>query len=195
MVTFHVVSRKGGWAVKKEGASKALKAFQTKAAAVKFCEQIRKVSERVVIHDRKGAVERLLNPEKDKIICFLNEMRNAVERLVGFSGRPDVMTDNCRRVSCAVANLLRIRYPGVKIASGNFRLGKKFSVSGTIEGMLRYRKEFLDGEAPHTWVVLTEMNLIVDICACQFYSGEKKQQNRVVVTETNDVRYRFVEWE
>ena len=53
----HVVSRKDGWAVKKEGNSKASKIYDTKSAAEKSASRISKGRD-IVIHKRDGSIQK-----------------------------------------------------------------------------------------------------------------------------------------
>jgi hypothetical protein len=53
----HVISRKGGWAVKKEGNTKASKIYSTKNAAVKGASKVSKGRD-VVIHKKDGSIEK-----------------------------------------------------------------------------------------------------------------------------------------
>ena len=55
----HVVpSTRGGWSVKKEGASKATKNFETKVAAVKFGREVSKNSKsELYIHKKDGTIQ------------------------------------------------------------------------------------------------------------------------------------------
>jgi hypothetical protein len=57
----HVVPRNVGWAVKKEGASRASKNFTTQADAVKFAKQLaQKEKAELYVHRRDGTIcERL----------------------------------------------------------------------------------------------------------------------------------------
>lgn len=51
----HVISRNGGWAVKKEGNSRASKIYSTKDAAVKGARSLSKGSD-IVVHKRDGSI-------------------------------------------------------------------------------------------------------------------------------------------
>jgi hypothetical protein len=53
----HVISRKGGWAVKKEGNTKASKIYGTKDAAVKGASRSSKGHD-VVVHRKDGSIEK-----------------------------------------------------------------------------------------------------------------------------------------
>lgn len=53
----HVISRNGGWAVKKEGHSKAFKVYSTKSAAEKGAKRISKGHD-VIVHHRDGSVQK-----------------------------------------------------------------------------------------------------------------------------------------
>lgn len=54
----HVVPKpSGGWAIKRDGAAKAIKVFSTKGDAVKFAREIsRKQGVEIVIHGRDGRI-------------------------------------------------------------------------------------------------------------------------------------------
>ena len=69
----HVVPRNVGWAVKKEGASRASKNFTTQADAVKFAKQLaQKEKAELYVHRRDGTIRDRLSygndpfPPKDK---------------------------------------------------------------------------------------------------------------------------------
>jgi hypothetical protein len=51
----HVISRNGGWAVKKEGNSRASKIYSTKDAAVTGARSSSKCSD-VVVHKKVGSI-------------------------------------------------------------------------------------------------------------------------------------------
>jgi hypothetical protein len=51
----HVISRNGGWAVKKEGNSRASKIYRTKDAAVNGARSSSKGSD-VVVHKKDGSI-------------------------------------------------------------------------------------------------------------------------------------------
>ena len=53
----HVISKKDGWVVKKEGNSKASKIYGTKSAAEKSAIEISKGGD-VVVHRRDGSVQK-----------------------------------------------------------------------------------------------------------------------------------------
>ncbi|MDR3555463.1 MAG: DUF2188 domain-containing protein [Syntrophobacteraceae bacterium] len=53
----HVVSRKDGWAVKKEGNTKASKVFQGKNAAVEGAKKLSKGCD-VIVHKKGGSIQR-----------------------------------------------------------------------------------------------------------------------------------------
>ena len=53
----HVISRKDGWAVKKEGNSKASKIYSTKSDAERSASEISKGRD-VVIHKRDGSIQK-----------------------------------------------------------------------------------------------------------------------------------------
>jgi uncharacterized protein YdaT len=69
----HVVPRNVGWAVKKEGASRASKNFTTQADAVKFAKQLaQKEKAELYVHRRDGTIRDRLSygndpfPPRDK---------------------------------------------------------------------------------------------------------------------------------
>lgn len=69
----HVVPRDSGWAVKKEGASRASKVFDTQDDAIKYArEQARKDKSELYVHKRDGTIRERNsyghdpNPPKDK---------------------------------------------------------------------------------------------------------------------------------
>ena len=69
----HVVPRDHGWAVKKEGASRASRNFTTQADAVKFAmEQAQKEKAELYVHRRDGTIRDRISygndpfPPKDK---------------------------------------------------------------------------------------------------------------------------------
>ncbi len=53
----HVISRKDGWAVKKEGASRASKIYQNKDSAVKGSEKLRQQGHDVIVHRKDGTIQ------------------------------------------------------------------------------------------------------------------------------------------
>ena len=54
----HVTSRNKGWAVKKEGLSKASKIYSTKASAVSGARKLRSKGLDVVVHKRDGTIQK-----------------------------------------------------------------------------------------------------------------------------------------
>ena len=53
----HVISRQGGWAVKKEGNTKASKVYSTKDAAVRGARESSKGQD-IVVHKKDGSIQR-----------------------------------------------------------------------------------------------------------------------------------------
>lgn len=53
----HVVSRKDGWAVKKEGNSRASKLFEEKNAALDVARKLSKGND-IIVHKKDGAIQR-----------------------------------------------------------------------------------------------------------------------------------------
>ena len=54
----HVISRDKGWALKKEGLSRATKIHQSKEAAVKSARKLVRRGHDVIIHKKDGSIER-----------------------------------------------------------------------------------------------------------------------------------------
>ena len=73
----HVISRDGGWAVKKEGNLKASKDYSTKAAAIKGAKRSSK-GHYVVIHNKDGSIESIETTEsgEQRATSFLRTARN-----------------------------------------------------------------------------------------------------------------------
>lgn len=53
----HIISRDNGWAIKKEGASKASKIYGDKNSAVKDSEKLRNKGHDVIIHKKDGTIQ------------------------------------------------------------------------------------------------------------------------------------------
>ncbi len=51
----HIIKRGDGWAVKKQGASKASKVYSTQDAAIKSAKSMKSASE-IVIHRKDGSI-------------------------------------------------------------------------------------------------------------------------------------------
>ena len=60
----HVISRKDGWAVKKEGNTKASKLFGQKEAAVEGARKLSKGHD-VIVHKKDGSIQRWERSPKD----------------------------------------------------------------------------------------------------------------------------------
>jgi hypothetical protein len=60
----HVISRKDGWAVKKEGNTKATRVFDRKEAAVDGARKLSKGHD-VIVHKKDGSIQRWERSEKD----------------------------------------------------------------------------------------------------------------------------------
>lgn len=54
----HVIKRKNGWAVKKQGAAKALRVYKTKAEAIERASKLRKDGYDIIIHREDGSVQK-----------------------------------------------------------------------------------------------------------------------------------------
>jgi hypothetical protein len=59
----HVISRKDGWAVKKEGNTKASKLFDKKEAAVEGARKLSKGHD-IIVHKKDGSIQKWERPEK-----------------------------------------------------------------------------------------------------------------------------------
>ena len=54
----HIISRKDGWAVKKEGASRASKIYKKKDSAVNNAQKLKKSGHDVIIHKKDGTIQK-----------------------------------------------------------------------------------------------------------------------------------------
>lgn len=54
----HIISRKDGWAVKKEGTSRASKIYQKKDRAVNDAQKLKNSGHDVIIHKRDGTIQK-----------------------------------------------------------------------------------------------------------------------------------------
>lgn len=54
----HVISRESGWAVKREGRSKASRVHRTKESAVKDARRQKEKGSDVIIHNKDGSIEK-----------------------------------------------------------------------------------------------------------------------------------------
>ena len=61
----HVLTHKNGWAIKREGASKASKVFHTKEAAVNNAVRL-KSARNVIVHKKNGAIASWKKAEKSR---------------------------------------------------------------------------------------------------------------------------------
>lgn len=53
----HIISRKDGWAVKKEGALRATKIYKKKDAAMRSTEKLREKGHDVIVHKKDGSIQ------------------------------------------------------------------------------------------------------------------------------------------
>lgn len=53
----HIISRKNGWAIKKEGASRASKIYQNIDAAIKSSEKLRQTGHDIIVHRKDGTIQ------------------------------------------------------------------------------------------------------------------------------------------
>ena len=54
----HVTSRSSGWAVKREGTSKAAKVYTKKSSAVRGAKKIASKGQDIVVHKRDGSIQK-----------------------------------------------------------------------------------------------------------------------------------------
>ena len=54
----HIISRDKGWAIKKEGNSKASRVLGTKAEAIRDAQRFKRQGSDVIIHRRDGSIQR-----------------------------------------------------------------------------------------------------------------------------------------
>lgn len=60
----HIIKRDSGWAVKREGASKASKVYTTKEKAIRGTNTHSKSGHDVIIHKRDGSIEKWKSSKK-----------------------------------------------------------------------------------------------------------------------------------
>ena len=60
----HIISRKDGWAIKKQGASRASRIYQNKETAIKNAQKLRKTGHDVIIHKKDGSIQKWEKPQK-----------------------------------------------------------------------------------------------------------------------------------
>lgn len=60
----HVIKRSDDWVVKKEGASKASRKFETKEDAVKYANGYKESGHDLVIHRKNGTIEKWSKSKK-----------------------------------------------------------------------------------------------------------------------------------
>jgi len=54
----HIISRDKGWAIKKEGLSRASQVHQSKEAALKSAQKLKKSGLDIIVHRKDGSIER-----------------------------------------------------------------------------------------------------------------------------------------
>ncbi len=60
----HIISRKDGWAVKKQGASRASKIYDKKETAINNAQKLRKTGHAVIVHKKDGSIQEWEKPKK-----------------------------------------------------------------------------------------------------------------------------------
>ncbi len=64
----HVIKRDEGWAIKKEGASRATRIYKSKREAVEGAREFKKSGYDVVIHNEDGSIQRWEKSKKKKTL-------------------------------------------------------------------------------------------------------------------------------
>ena len=54
----HIISRESGWAVKKEGASRASRVYEKKETAIENAKRLQRTGHDVVVHKRDGSIQK-----------------------------------------------------------------------------------------------------------------------------------------
>jgi len=60
----HIISRNDGWAVKREGASRASRIYETKKTAVNSVTILRSTGHDVVVHKKDGSIQKWIKSKK-----------------------------------------------------------------------------------------------------------------------------------
>lgn len=60
----HIVKRGSGWAVKKEGAQRAIKIYDTKDKAIDGAQKEKKSGSDLIIHKKDGSIEKWQKAKK-----------------------------------------------------------------------------------------------------------------------------------
>ncbi|MES2410273.1 MAG: DUF2188 domain-containing protein [Bacteroidota bacterium] len=60
----HIVKRDNGWAVKKEGAQRATKIYDTKDKAITGAQKEKKAGSDLIIHKKDGSIEKWQKAKK-----------------------------------------------------------------------------------------------------------------------------------
>jgi hypothetical protein len=61
----HIISRDGGWAIKKEGNTKATKIYQSKDSAIRGARKFIEKGHDVIVHKRDGSIQAWEKGKKD----------------------------------------------------------------------------------------------------------------------------------
>jgi len=62
----HIISRKDGWAIKKEGKTRASKIYDNKNSAVSSARRLREKGHDVIVHKKDGSIQMWEKSEKQK---------------------------------------------------------------------------------------------------------------------------------
>jgi len=54
----HIISRNDGWAVKKEGSSRASRIYESKVSAIRSAKALRQKGNDIVVHKRDGTIQK-----------------------------------------------------------------------------------------------------------------------------------------
>ena len=61
----HIISRDDGWAIKKEGNTKATKIFENKDSAIKGAKKLIEQGHDVIVHKKDGSIQKWEKGKKD----------------------------------------------------------------------------------------------------------------------------------
>lgn len=62
----HIISRKAGWAIKKEGKTRASKIYNNKNSAVLSARKLKEKGHDVIVHKKDGSIQKWEKSKKQK---------------------------------------------------------------------------------------------------------------------------------
>lgn len=62
----HIISRKDGWAIKKEGKTRASKIYNNKKSAVSSTRKLKEKGHDVIVHKKDGSIQKWEKSKKQK---------------------------------------------------------------------------------------------------------------------------------